>query len=291
MPPVKKQLPPSSVKTAAPSVTGGILDRIRPVADRRAGMKFLVYGRGKTGKTRLACTFPKPMLLVGTEDGTESVRTTKDVDFVRIRTGDELIEIVDILKGGKYRTVGLDTGGGFQDVILKDVLGLPEVPVSKFKAAGKGETWGITDQKTWGIIGVQFKERMRSLLDLADTVGTHVVVIAHERNFNDDGTGDLIAPTVGAALTPSTAGWLNGACDYIGQAFLRPEVVKRKELVGKTEVVLDTKTGKVEYCLRIGPHEVFLTGFRVPDGVMVPDVIVNPTYQRIVDVIHGKGSK
>ncbi len=39
------------------------------------GVKFLGYGPPKTGKTRLACTFPKPMLLIGTEDGTKSVST------------------------------------------------------------------------------------------------------------------------------------------------------------------------------------------------------------------------
>lgn len=241
-------------------------------------MKLLVYGRGKTGKTRLFSTFPKPALLIGTEDGTGSVADVDGLDFVRLEASSELDLLVAEAQR-KYRSVGLDTAGGLQDLILKEILGLDEIPVQK--------TWGIAKQQDWGTCGAQLKERLRMLLNLADSNLLDVMVIAHERNFNEEAS-DLMTPTVGAALTPSAAGWLNGACDYVCQTFVREEVEFSKLKVAGKTVESKKKTGKAQYCLRIGPHPVYLTGFRVTRKVGdLPDCIVDPDYQKIVNVIKG----
>lgn len=47
-------------------------------------MKISVYGRPKTGKTRLSSTFPKPLLILGTEDGTESIKKVEGIDFIHV---------------------------------------------------------------------------------------------------------------------------------------------------------------------------------------------------------------
>ena len=130
-------------------------------------------------------------------------------------------------------------------------------------------------------------ERLRCLLDVADLRGKNVAIIAHERAFNTEGEGDLLFPHVGASLTPGVASWLDGAVDYIGQCFIREEVVtKNVSMAGKT-VAMEEKTGSSEYCLRVGPHSVFKTGFRVPVGTELPDVIVNPTFSKINKLIQG----
>lgn len=274
MPIVKKQTMRRSTSG------GGVLDRIRPVSVSDRGIKFCVYGRGKTGKTRLASTFPKPLLIIGTEDGTRSVATTPGLDFFPLKTSSEIDEIVDSLGSLKYKTLVLDTAGGLQDMVLKEILGLEDLPVQK--------TWGIAKQQDWGTCGAQTKERLRRILDTADQSDTNVVVIAHERNFDGGDENDLIFPTVGAALTPSVAGWLNGACDYIGQTFIRESVTDQEITIGKKTVTKQKKTGGVDYCLRVGPHPVYMTGFRVPEGVVVPDAIVDPHYDKIIKLIKGK---
>lgn len=284
--------------TPAPTRTS----RSEPVGE---GVKLLGYGRGKTGKTRLACTFPKPLLLIGTEDGTKSVSTGRrehlrtaegnvvydlldgkretGVRFVRLQRTTEIPGLVEVLVRDGYRSAALDHAGGLQDMILKEVLGLDEVPVQK--------SWGLTDRQTWGTVGAQFKERCRSLLDLADRVGLDVMVVAHERNFNDEGTGDLVVPTVGAALTPSAAGWLNGACDYICQTFIRAEERAVTNKVAGKDVETRTRTGKMEFCLRTGQHETFMTGFRLPPGRHLPDVVVDPDYDKILAIIKGEADE
>lgn len=246
------------------------------------GMKVCLYGRGKTGKTTLACSFPKPLLIVGTEDGTKSVRSVKNCFFHLLENSSQVDQLVPIIKE-EYKTIVLDTAGGLQDMILKEILGLDDVPIEK--------SWGIAGREQWQICGAQTKERLRSLLNLANShTGINVVVIAHERNFNDEGSGsELLTPTVGAALTPSVTGWLNGACDYICQTFIREQTVKKNMKVGNKEgAQLTQRTGKAEYCLRVGPHPIYMTGFRrVRRGEMMPELIVDPSYEKIMEVIEG----
>lgn len=283
MPTVAKQ----TMTTRSPTPSGSVLSRIVPVSKLTKGMKLLVYGQSKTGKTRLFSTFPKPALLIGTEDGTNSITDVDGVDFVKIKSSDEFGQLVDMLQSGQYKSCCLDTGGGLQDLILKEVLELDDVPVQRTYGMGTGKF--KDGRQMWGVVGLQFKERVNRFLRLADDGVLDVVIIAHERNFNDDEQQhELMTPTVGAALTPSVTGWLNGACDYICQAFKREKTTITEIMVAGKAITQTQKTGKAEYCLRIGAHPIYLTGFRVKRSIGdLPDYIANPDYDKIRAVIEG----
>jgi hypothetical protein len=302
-------MPPRAVPVkAAPAAilpanvpVSNALAGVKPVASR-GGIKLNVYGRGKTGKTRLAATFPKPLLLIGTEDGTKSVANVPGIDFIRLKASADIDVLAELFESGKsywertktgytqlaapvgspYQTVGLDTAGGLQDIILKEILGLTDVPVQK--------SWGMAKREDWMVCGAQWKERMRKILDIPDRIDKNVVIIAHERNFKEEGDSDVMIPSVGAALTPTVAAWLNGACDYVCQAFIREQMTRTEAapIEGAEKVVMMTPTGKFEYCLRIGPHPVYMTGFRHAVGIEVPEVLVNPSYDLIAKLIKGK---
>jgi len=259
------------------------------------GIRLSVYGQGKTGKTRLACTFPKPLLLLGTEEGVRSVCTSWEllddkryelflrgksmsIHFLPVNSSSDLGTVPLMVEKDGYKTVVLDTAGGLQDILLKEILGLGEIPIQK--------TWGIAQRQDWGTCGIQTKQRLKEILGLSN-MGVNTVVIAHERNFNDESESEVITPTVGSALTPSVASWLNGACDYICQTYIREITEEQTIKIGKKEKTFSKKTGGVEYCLRVGPHPVYLTGFRVPPGVKLPDSIVDPTYDKIATIIQG----
>lgn len=287
MPVIKKQV--ATVKkavTKAKAPTGNsVLDRIKPVNASTSGVKICVYGRGKTGKTRLACTFPKPCLLIGTEDGTRSVVGVTEVDFIMVKESADLDQLTTMLMGGHYKTAIIDTAGGLQDIILKEVLDLDQIPVQRTWGMGSGKYQD--GRQMWGDVGLQWKERMRALIDLADRIGLNVVVIAHERNFNEDNKpSEIMFPTVGAALTPSAAGWLNGACDYICQTFIQ-EHETRKNIGTKDKPIWQLTRDGVDYCLRLGSHPVYQTGFRLQPGFELPDIIENPTYEKLNNVIMG----
>jgi len=256
-----------------------IVDRIQPAGTSNLGIRINIYGRGKTGKTRLLSTFPKPALIIGTEDGTKSVANVKGLDFVKLQNSGDLDDLLELLEGGKYKSVGLDQAGGLQDIILREVLGLEELPIQR--------SWGMASRSDWGTCGLQTKQRLRSLLALAETHAINVAIIAHERNFEEDNESDLVFPTVGSALSPSVAGWLNGACDYICQTFIKEETKDKKITVGGKAVVTQHKTGGKDYCLRVGPHPVYMTGFRLPPGVDLPEFIIDPSFAKIDKLIKG----
>jgi hypothetical protein len=260
-----------------------ILKKIKPVQARSGGIKLAIYGRAKSGKTRLACSFPKPMLLVGTEDGTQSVATVPNLDFVQIASSDDLGTLIEHCKSSrKYQTICLDTAGGLERIILKEVLGLTDIPLQK--------GWGMTDKGTWGVINTQCTERLDKLLNLNDTLRMNVIIIAHEREFKTDGMPtDMVKPHIGAALSPGTATWLEAAVDNLCQTYIRDQVkITKIAQDDGTTIDLEEPTGKKEYCIRTGPHSYFRTGFRCAPNVNLPDAIVNPDYGKILEVITGK---
>ena len=283
MPVVKKQRPKAKRRKKGK----GVLARIAPISLSSSGIKLNIYGRSATGKTTLACTFPKPLLLIGTEDGTRSVFNVKGVKYVRLWESGELTKLIDhILDGESYKTVVLDTASSLQNMILKEVLGLEKLPAQS--------SWGMATQQQWGQCALQTKERLGSLLDLASPGNAYqeqreytpdVVIVAQERDFDTDAEGDLLMPYVASALTPSVTGWLNPACDYICQTFIRGKMKTKVVKVGKKKI-RTKKPGKgVEYCLRTAPDAVFTTKFRLPRGASLPDVIVDPSFKKINDLI------
>ena len=81
------------------------------------------------------------------------------------------------------------------------------------------------------------------------------------------------------------AGWLNGICDHLCQTFIREQTVDTDIGDG---TMMPVGTGKGEYCLRVGAHPVYMAGLRVLIGAQMPDVIVNPTYEKIKEIVDGK---
>jgi hypothetical protein len=291
MPVVTKQAANHKPVTT-PKLKTGVLSRVIPVSEMsHEWLKISLYGRSKSGKTRLISTFPKPVLILGAEDGTKSISNVKGVDFLRIVLDEayappkgnyvllsELLEFIDSLKTSEYKTVAMDTASALQDLVLADMLGFKEAPL-QWNPMQLSEQWGKQTRQKYGERADAVKKILNAMLGLP----RHVVITAHEKNFNeDDANADLLFPQIGSALSKSAAGWLNGAVDYICQTFIR----EKTETIDSGGIKIETKTGKMEYCLRTGTHDIFQTGFRVNPGVRIPDMIVDPSFQKIQSVIN-----
>jgi hypothetical protein len=275
---------------------------------RGIGLLMTTYGETKTGKTRLFGTFPKPALIIGSEDGSRSIALPTKRVRKTLEQGRRKLAIFALQTIGKetgkpkdtgvdlclpresdwidgpildevrqhYVSVAFDNGGGIQDIILKEVLGITDIPVQR--------NYGMADQGQWGMVAMQFKERVDKYVQLARNHGLNVMIIAHDKNFNDTAkAADVLLPSIGPALTKSCAKWINGVCDYITNTFIREQV----QVTNDNGVEIAMKTGKFEYCLRVGTHNIYQVGFRCLPGVEPPSVIVNPTYDKIVKVIQG----
>lgn len=282
MPPsVKKQSP-----TGVRSEYHGIVDKMIPMeADQGSGIKLNLYGRSGTGKTTLWATFPGPILAILCSGGNRpgelrSVNTPdlrKKITKLVLSESDELLQAVEYqAKTGKYSTIVLDHATGLQDLVLKEVLKLDEIPVHG--------SWGMARQQDWGTVAVKMKEFLRSLLNLE----CNVVIVAQEREFSGgDDTNESVIPHIGSALTPSVTGWLNPACDYVCQTFIRQRTETRTTKIGGKNVMTVVKVKGVDYCLRTAPDPIYMSKFRVPMGTVLPDVLVNPTYEKIQTLIGG----
>lgn len=280
MPAIKKQ-----TRVTRRKKSGSVVDRISPISFDDIGIKINLYGRSGTGKTTLWGTFPGKILAIvcsGSKQSAEELRSLntpamrKKVDQVVLQSSMEIDELVDYAQDSKYKTVVLDHITDFQGLILQEILQLDKIPEQL--------SWGLATQQQYGQCTLQLKEHLRKLLNLT----CNVVLIGQQREYGtSDDDSELAMPYVAASLTPSGVGWLNPACSYICQTFIRSKTIEKQIKIGDKTQTTKVKTGDMEYCLRTGPHSVFTTKFRVPKGTKLPDAIVNPSYDKIMELING----
>ena len=260
--------------------------RISPIGfDENEGISINIYGKSATGKTTFWATFPKPILAIvcsGSQNPGElrSIDTPeyrKTIKQVTLNSCDEIFELVEYQREyHEFKTIVLDHASGLQDLKLKEALGLEEIPVQK--------SWGLASRQVWGQVANETKGLLNAILGLS----CNRVIIAQERAFNTDAEEVLLMPFVGSALTPSVAGWLNPACDYIVQAFIRGKTKEQTIKLNKKTVKKTVPIKGVEYCLRTAPDPIYTTKFRTPKGLELPEVLIDADYGKFMDLIKGE---
>lgn len=236
---------------------------------------WVFYGRSATGKTTLACTLPKPLLLVDINDeGTDSVANVDDVFVMEPKTWEELDDLYWALYDNPkpYKTVVIDTITQVQQLIVEEL------------GSGKGGKnpgeWGTLTKQDWGNVA----SRMKEWITRMKTLPIQVVFIAQERVFNtddDEMMDDQIDPEIGPRLSPSVMDHLCASVSVIGNTFIR-EKVETKKIGGKKRQKITR-----DHCLRLGPNPVYITKIRRPKENPVPDFIEDPTYKKIKAIIEG----
>ena len=189
------------------------------------------------------------------------------------------MDIEEIVKWQKeekpFKTIVLDHASSFQNLILAELLQLDKIPEQL--------SWGLARQQDYGQCAAQFKEHIASLLEL----DCNVVIVAQEREFGNDEESSIVLPYVASALMPSCVGWLNPAVDYIVETFIQGKTKTKKTKVGGKEIVKEERVEGVDYCLRVAPHEVYTTKFRLPKGHKLPEYVVDPSYNKLMEIIKG----
>lgn len=187
-------------------------------------------------------------------------------------------------KPGKFKTVIWDTMSQLQGIAVEHVL------EGKGKDASSAGDWGTMTQREWGDVAAMMKPMITNFRDLP----MDVVFIAQHRVFNVavDEEGDpktaMLAPEVGPQLMPSVAKHLNASVSVIGNTFIRTRT-EEKVIKSKNPKVKDKvqEVEHIEYCLRIGPNPIYTTKVRKAKGILLPEVIVDPDYKKIMNVLKG----
>lgn len=292
----KKAAPKASSNGAA----GSILSQAIDISDLQEDfIKICLYGANRVGKTTLAVQFPKPLLLVGLEPnktgGATSVKHVKGVKYLKMDGTTAAMQLASELhKENPFASVVVDSATSFQDLILKEILNLPEVPEML--------EFGMVSEDQYRQRSEKCRECLRPFLNL----DCHVVVTAKEKNHNfpkesrkpkiiQDVNAFELEPFFAADLGGATVGWLHDACDYIGRLYIDKEII-RKETVTKVNgkdvtTVQYHETGRTIRRLRTMYHPNYAAGFRSCNPEAVPLFINNPTYPLIKKVIDGEKIK
>ena len=240
-----------------------------PISELPSMMAILVYGRSGTGKTTFASTAPKPMLLLDVrEKGTDSVANVPGIDVAHIEKWDDFVQVYWYLAKGnhKYKTVCVDQVSQLQDLAI----------IQAMTDNGKKESDPIA-KRDWGQAAGLMKTWLLSFRDLMDN-DLHVIFLAHDRTVEmEEGSEDQIDPSVGARVMPSVASFLYGAVKIIGNSFIKESFTIQDK----------RKVRKIDYAMRIGPNSVYVTKTRNPVGIIAPDLILNPTFEKIMKVMKG----
>lgn len=251
---------------------------VRKASELQRHRTWVFYGRSASGKTTLASTFPGKKLLIDIRDeGTDSILDVKELDVLPVTTIEEIEEAYWWLKQNpnKYQTVILDTVTMWQFLKVLDIVG------AKATKLGKQPTdWGVMTKQQWGEVAGYMKTWITNFRDLP----LEVVFTAQQRTFNvgEDGENEgELDPEVGPSLSPSVMNHLCAAAQVIGCTFIR--TVKKSVGIGKKKREKEVQ----EYCIRLGPSASYITKFRKPRSISLPDFLTNPTYEDILETIKG----
>jgi hypothetical protein len=207
------------------------------------------------------------------------------IKAVVVKDTDTLMKLIE-QDGPNFASGVMDHVTSLQDLVMKEVCGFDNIPVQ--------QSWGLVKREQWLPIGNKVKLILRQLLDLEG----HSVIVGQQRGDHMEESEDptsIMIPNVGIAVTPAIQGWINSTVDYIGQTFIRPKMVEETIKIGNIEQTKMARSRdkngqpEVEYCLRTAPHDLYTTKFRMPIGEVhrVPQVIVNPTFDKIQAIING----
>jgi hypothetical protein len=213
--------------------------RIIGVEEAEPYLKVLLYGRNGQGKTRIAATGPKPLIIDINEKGTKSVRNYKGAKVLQVAEWEDITHAYWYLKEGNhpYETVVLDTVTAMQHMCMRHVLGEAE-------DRDPNREPSMPDRRAWG----KLSELLKPIFLDYRNLPMHVIFIAQERTLSEE---DEVTVEHVPDLSPGSRGVATGAVDIIGRVFQREVRVASKKK-GKEVKKWQTR-------LLVGPHDEYTT--------------------------------
>lgn len=241
----------------------GILDSAVDIQELGQRNFWVLYGKSNSGKTYVASTFPKPLLYIQIgDDGSNTIARVEGIKAISIENIERFKTLCEELKKDKkYVTIVVDT---FSMVVNEWVQ-------QKVTTKGKKMT-----QQLWGDLKTEQEELIKALQRLAKK---HIVVATcHESMDTIEGMEDEITPDIRPSVSKGARTYLEGMANYgIHTTKIIKEVTKGNE----TKEV-------VKYAADIGPNPYYWTKLQVDPSIKVPKRIINPTYDKFMEVI-GQG--
>jgi hypothetical protein len=197
-----------------------VTSKIVRASELPANRRVLIYGRPKSGKTRLAASAPDVLLIDVNEQGTASVRKDYDPNVYPVEYWQEINDVYWYLQGADhpYKSVSIDGITAMQNLCLNFVLG-------EMQALDASRDPDMPSRQAWGKVGKLMRTQITNFRNLPMNVVFTALTRAAFQGDDDDEDADR---QIGPACSPSVAGHLEAAVDVIGYLFKREVFVKVK---------------------------------------------------------------
>lgn len=227
-------------------------------------IKVLLYGAPGVGKTFFCSTAPSP-LLIDTEGGLTTLAGT-DVATYSLTESSEAEEVFWHLREEKaqYKTICLDTLSNLQHIYMRELIG----DAVKKDPNRDGD---LATLREWG----RNNNHVAGIADMFCDLGTNVIFVCHERERQDDDTGQLhVLPN----LSPALSSYIMRIVDAV--VYLYTKTIDDDE----------EEEGEVKRSLLIQPTGRYVAKVRVPvsfqkKGLKVPLKISDPTFEDLSNLI------
>lgn len=242
----------------------GILDEAVDISDLGQRNLWVLWGKSGSGKTHFIATLPKPLLyLQFGDDGSNTISHVEGVKAIRVNTIDRLKQIGEELKKDKkYVSVAVDTFSLITNIFVDT------------NAVQKNKHM---TQQMWGDLKVETEQLIKLYHEVAEN---HIVALScHEATDTIEGMDDEVIPDFGPSTSKGSRIYLQGMANY-GIHFTK---------VNKT--IVDKETGEekdvVRFAAHLGANPYYWTKFQIDDSIKLPNVMVNPSYNKIMKIIEG----
>ncbi len=242
----------------------GILSEAVDIAKLGQRNLWVLWGKSGSGKTHFISTLPKPLLYIQIgDDGSNTIAGVEGIKAIRAGTIDRLKQIGEELKSDtKYASVAVDTFSMITNVWI-DVNA-----VQKKKKM---------TMQMWGDLKIETEELIKIYHEVA---ATHIVALScHEATDTIEGMDDEVIPDFGPNTSKGARIYIQGMANY-GIHFTK---------LKKTVVDKDTGEEKdvVKYAAHLGANPYYWTKFQIDGSIKIPSTMVNPSYDKIINIIQG----
>lgn len=221
---------------------------------------WVLWGKSGSGKTKVASTFPKPILYLQMgDDGSNTIAHVEGIYAIRIDTVSRLKQALkELLHDKKYATIVTDTFSMLTNMWTDENI------ISKKRKM---------TQQAWGDLKVETEECIRLLYKLSRR---HIVVATcHEAIETVDGMEDEIIPDACPSVSRGARTYLQGMANY---GIHTTKISRTVEKDGE-------EVEKIVFAAHIGANPYYWTKFQIDSSIKLPAIMVNPTYGKIMKLI------